>query len=646
MTRRARAVLGAVSLACIALTALDARADARVCLADEAERLPRGTDQLALERCPQELTLRVLQSEHVAFQVVIEAQGEALEQVRVELMDRPRAAKLASDDEAKAAARRELRLDRFVEHFVEVPRRSNTKEGQESLGFSAEARMQDSAFLTWLPDALVPVDFESSFARYPLAIEARARGIVYLQGFVPADAEPGLKLHRLRVTAGERELAMLEVQVDILPVQLPYRVVPTFAFYDRGTLERRFKKPDNVEKQIVRELHARHLENMTGIVSGEDASRIEGMYSGQWFSPASGYRGPGPNVPNSLMVLGAYGTFGEPNAATLPLIDALSQRAPKTVTDLFVYAIDETCDSWYGPAWKSLIEEADLGGRVKVGHTCSEDPNGQGVDIIMTPAQSFDPDQAAEARQTGKEVWAYNGMLPFASPMVLDVPLTGMTLNGWISATFDVGRWFYWESIFWDDRNRGGHGDNDPFQTAETFHNADGDTTLYDGLLFFPGRVPAAFAEHDLGRDAVIPSLRLEALRRGMEDAALLSLAAQVDVGKTYDITRRIVVAALDEVREHESAKLAFDPATLRAAREELRAIILAADSPPSADPAANRAALTALRALRIEQRRSSGAGQVPTPERQLFTLALLGGGLVAIGLALSLLGAMRTRPR
>lgn len=610
-----------------------------MCLADEAERLPKSTGNAPIEDCAHETTLRAFQSEHVAFQVVIEAGDEFLGQVKVELSDRQRTIKVINDEEAKAAAKRELRFDRFVEHFVEVPRRSNTKDGLESLGFSPEARMEDSAFLTALPDALVPVDYESTFARYPLEIEAGTRGVVYVQGFVPADSVPGSKLHRVRVTAGERELATLEVTVEVLSGQLPYRVAPTFAFYDRGTLERRFAKPDNVEKQIVRELHARHLENMTGIVSAEDMSRIEGMYSGQWFSPAGGYRGPGPGVPNSLMVLGAYGTFGEPNAATIPLIDSLAQRAPATVTDIFVYAIDETCDSWYGPAWKTLLRNGDIGDRVKVGHTCSEDPNGQGVDIIMTPAQTFDPDQAEEARRAGKKVWSYNGMLPFASPMVLDVPLTGMTLNGWISAAFDVGRWFYWESIFWDDRNRGGHGENDPFVSAETFHNGDGDTTLYDGLLFFPGRVPAKFAAHDLGRDAVIPSLRLEALRRGMEDAALLSMAAQVDVGRTFEITSRIVVAALDEVGEHEAAKLEFRPSELRVAREELRQIILGADHPPSADPATTRAALAQLRALRIEKRQSTGAGQIPSATQSTFVVGALFGGALAIGAAVA--GAM-----
>ncbi len=34
----------------------------------------------------------------------------------------------------------------------------------------------------------------------------------------------------------------------------------------------------------------------------------------------------------------------------------------------------------------------------------------------------------------------------------------------------------------------GGHGAVDPFTTAESFHNADGDASLLDGLLVFLGR--------------------------------------------------------------------------------------------------------------------------------------------------------------
>lgn len=589
---------------------------ARACLLVEGERVTRSGG--ALEPCVTELDLRVLREEHVSFQIVVEAGSARLEDVVVEIDAGPHT------------------FEPYVEHFVSVEGRSRTDDRPFSLAFTSMARPADEGLVGAIPDALIPIAIAPPWAPYPLVVEPAERGVLYVEAFIPRSSRVGTSTHEIVVRSGGRRLGELNVSLDVGRAVLPYQAAPAFAYYERDTLERRFESPDDVERELVRVLHRHHLDAVTSIVSEADVERVAGSITGAWFREDAGYRGPGADRPTTLFPIGTYGSLGPPDPAKAPVIDAIASRLPATVEDVFVYAIDETCDSPFGPAWRTILQRAELHDRVKVGHTCHEDPRGQEVDLVMTPAQAFDPDLAREARRAGKQVWIYNGMLPYAGPLMLDVPLTSLTVNGWIAAVFETGRWFYWESIFWDDGNRGGEGPRDVFASAETFHNPDGDTALYDGLLLFPQRMPG-FAAHDLGRDGVLPSLRLKALRRGLEDAGLLALAAEVDPIRTARVGREIVGGALDEVDDSSRVELELRPRALDRAREELREIIEGAPFDPRSEPAAVKQGLAALREVRERERRASesfvGRGPGGVLLLGAIVLGLVAfGGIVAIG--------------
>src|SRR5262249_46721972 len=140
-------------------------------------------------------------------------------------------------------------------------------------------------------------------------------------------------------------------------------------------------------------------------------------------------------------------------------------------------------------------------------------------------ADEFDPRAANAARSQGKLVWVYNGALPRTGTLLLDADPTSLRASAWIAARHSVDRWFYWETTFWNDGNRGGHGPIDPFVTAENFHNHHGDASLGDGLLLYPGAQTGAFALHSFGFAGLLPSIRLKNLRRGIQDAGIYALA-------------------------------------------------------------------------------------------------------------------------
>jgi hypothetical protein len=578
------------------------------CLVDEGERVTGNGARPA--QCRRDLALEALGGEHVAFQIVLQAPLPEVPSVRVR---------------APVGA---PPLKLWVEQFVNVTTRSNTNGTFDSLAFTASARPPDDENLGWLPDALLPSGGGLPFrGDYAAQRKAGRAAVLYAEAFVPLGSKAATYGYVVELSGG---LAVSEhgVSLDVVPVDLPYRALRAFAFYEPGTLERRFNDPRPVELSLIQTLHAHGLDSVTHIVDPSDVERLRGSFDGSFFTAAAGYEGPGVGVPTSVAPLGQYGMLGDAAPEKVPNVRALLAALPP-VEDVFLYAVDEQCKSPRGPDWRALLRDEKVS--LRVGHTCHEPPQHQPVDLVMMPAQAFDPDNAAEARALGKKVWIYNGQLPFSGAPALDVPLTSLTANGWIASLFDVDRWFYWETIFWNDGNRGGKGPRDVFTSAETFHNADGDTSLYDGLLLYPGRMPEGT---DLQRDEVYPSLRLKALRRGLEDGALLSLAAEVDARATYAIARRIVGHVLDEVKASDPSDIDLRPAAFAAARAELRALIAGSKEPPRADAASVAAGLEQLRALRRYERSRTGVGVPPSEIARTVVAFFLPLGLLLFGWA------------
>src|SRR5690606_31082350 len=133
--------------------------------------------------------------------------------------------------------------------------------------------------------------------------------------------------------------------------------------------------------------------------------------------------------------------------------------------------------------------------------------------------------------------------LPRTGSFLSDGWFISLRANGWIQAHHDIERWFYWESTFWNDDNRGGHGPYDPWATAETFHNDDDDHCNGDGVLVYPGKQKRGL---DLGLEGVTPSMRLKQWRRGIQDAGYLKLAAARDEAAAQAIASRLVGEAFD----------------------------------------------------------------------------------------------------
>ncbi len=158
---------------------------------------------------------------------------------------------------------------------------------------------------------------------------------------------------------------------------------------------------------------------------------------------------------------------------------------------------------------------------------------GNSMDLFVSPA-SF-PSAARVGSERGERYWTYNGRPPQAGSMVLDSDGIALRTWGWIAERYGVELWYAWEGLYFSDRyNRGGPTDvmRDPI-TFDERSRGGGDWGNGDGLLAYPG--PRA-------------SLRLKALRRGLQDRLLLrELSACGGAERARRIVRRVMPRALGE---------------------------------------------------------------------------------------------------
>jgi hypothetical protein len=195
-------------------------------------------------------------------------------------------------------------------------------------------------------------------------------------------------------------------------------------------------------------------------------------------------------------------------------------------------------------------------------------------------ASQYDPGSAKTAASNGKTVWIYNGIRPQTDAFFTDTSAIALRANAWIAAMNGIRRWFYWETTFWYDSNRGGHGPYDPFTTAETFHNSDGDQCQGDGVLVYPGKQVDQFTDHSLGINGVVASIRLKNLRRGIEDAGYYQLAHAANAAQAEAIAGALLPTTLSSASDGRPVAWSEAGSPWFAARKQLAALV-----PQKADP-------------------------------------------------------------
>jgi hypothetical protein len=549
-----------------AAIAREAHASPSVWVIDDGEKIRRDATATPFERGEhnpvwspgQPVRLFAMRNESVALQVVVEADADPLASVTVEL---PR---LDAPDGSV------IPIERFVEHFVDVRR--------------ASTGARDT--VSWVgpvPDALIPVDSAPAWDPFPMRVAPRTNGIVWIDVDVPRAAVPGTYRGTIDVRDGGRALADIPVELEVAGPALPDRMSGAMVYYDAHNLGRRTGKAAS-EQSLWMVLHEHRIAALHNAMTAADVVRQIDALDGSLYTRARGYLGPAQGVGDGVLSLGAYGDLGDPRRESIVAVEQMARAASDAKlwesTEVFLYAIDERCDSPRAGAWRALLRgssDATLR-RVLVAQTCTRDPSAQPVDVAMLNA-AWDEGRVRAARTLGKDVWVYDGAEPHTGTFRLDADAISPRVNGWLAAMFGVPRWFDWEATYWYGRHDAHP--VDPFVEAETFHDDDGDFENGGGVLVYPGEQVDAFQEHSVGVAGVIPSVRLKNWRRGVEDGAYLEMARTRDAKKADAVSTWLIPAAFGAATDDDAPSWGARGDRFFQARRALLAIVTGRDPGP-----------------------------------------------------------------
>jgi hypothetical protein len=301
-------------------------------------------------------------------------------------------------------------------------------------------------------------------------------------------------------------------------------------------------------------------------------------YTGDLYTAANGYDGPGVGQGTSLYAIGPYGTWGDPYSATAASMRKLADdweswfenNLPNT--EHFIYLSDEPdpdqlpqVENWA----KWINQDPNIGHNLLTLSTVSiynALPSIPDLKIAMTLAWIGDcglagpPCNNTVATESqinqymskpSRRLWLYNMNRPGVGTDDTEDDGIAMRTVAWAQYKMGIERWFYWYANLNDFSK-------DWFQTACTwdcdnaqFNQWLGQTNDVDysngvGILVYPGTDVTNPAD-SYGVNGPFASLRLKEMRRGLQDGDYLTLAAQIDPASVQSIVARTMPKALWE---------------------------------------------------------------------------------------------------
>jgi hypothetical protein len=296
--------------------------------------------------------------------------------------------------------------------------------------------------------------------------------------------------------------------------------------------------------------------------------------NGHLFSELYGYDGPGLREGNGIYSIGTYRTWGwkreHSEEAMHEHTDAWESWFQKFVKDQkiadierFLYLIDESDDYQETENWARWIKSnKGLGNKLKSFATIALPHAVQDVPSLDIAASLFvvgdtstwqKAADAVAASKSGKQFWLYNAKRPATGSFATEDDGVALRELSWAQFKKNIGRWFFWESTYYDDF-QSGTGRNNVMRKAQTIGAYARHDPMYgdmgfnysngDGVLFYPG-TDTVFPEDSYGVKGPLASLRLKHWRRGIQDVDYLTLASKIAPERVSAIVQRMVPKTL-----------------------------------------------------------------------------------------------------
>ncbi|MGD1094967.1 MAG: glycoside hydrolase domain-containing protein [Bryobacteraceae bacterium] len=457
------------------------------------------------------------------------------------------------------------------------------------------------------PDALIP--FRNPFTNARLTpsfdVHPQETQAVYMEVAVPESVAAGSYKGSIAITSAGRLFANVPLTLTVWNFTIPKQpsMHTSFQDYDSGYANGAAKyygyAPGSPEHaSMARAMDALLLEHRLVPAAPLDSLfRVDS--DGHIIESESGNRRltalidrPGQNV--FELSFGPSYPFHDPLRADRPKAITYLREAYRwfdtrgLIRNAFIRTNDEPekdAEFQQTRALADLIHEANPEWRVAI--TGGMDEPGFAkylfghMDLFIMCAPTFDPVRARLETSRGAEFWSYTAVVQNTSNpspyWQIDFPLLNFRVMPWINFRYGLRGLLYWTSAYWDQilaRHHSPWSDPCSLRDGVTCFNG-------DGLLIYPGKdVDYVVPESVYGKSVwgPIPTLRLKALRDGMQDYELLTLAMQRDLGAAT--AAAIEVGCRGHRDPGDADRNCFhdwntDPDVLLAMRAHLAAVIL-----------------------------------------------------------------------
>ena len=519
-------------------------------------------------------------NEVLAFQMIVEADGAGIDRLVVSLPRLTGADGNALVYKPPAADPTDY-VDRpiqlFAAHYMHVAMPSHA-----SWVYARDSAAAPAHPTGWKPVQLVPEN--ASRGGLPIAVEADRTQAIWLEIYTGRDRAAGLYTGSIEVTAdGVRQ--DVPIELELFDFAIPDRNSMHAMLYFESSQPERYHGR-NLDPAYHRLAH-RHRAELVHAYDERSLSRARGRFTGEDFTRAHGYDGPGEGVGNMLAPRTFYGPgpFEDKDTAwreSDAWMTFLRATVPEAIT--FLYLPDEPTPPAY-PRIRRIAEimRSNPGpGRALPLLVTSRYVKGLegAVDIWDSGPKGFVLEDVARERAQGRKYWFYNGGRPAAGAIVIDSPATDPRASIWAAFKHGVEVYFYWHAVHWrhNAQKRVGNRDQNVWADSITFDNrAQPDKPIDDqgyihgdGVLLYPGE-ERLHPEEDRGLAGPVSTVQLANFRRGLQDHQYLTLARQLGLTREVaEALHAIVPRVFSDVGAAVSFPEtgdAYDAARLRLAR-------------------------------------------------------------------------------
>lgn len=459
----------------------------------------------------------------------------------------------------------------------------------------------------WYPDALIP--FRHPLTRRPLAAPIKAVPFdlpanethgFWVDLLVPADAKPGKYHGTYRVIHDGRAVTAVAVELTVWDFELPRVSSFQTAFGSPADRLRNYhaqrakagKEPalqdwTAVDAQVADEV-GRHRFNETppaGVLRpqpGNDGSyhfttkQVDALRTFIDTRHVNTLQTPHPNIAVKDPV-----AEREKLHAWLRSFDRLAAELKRPDVTFFTYLKDEPNteeDYHYVQKWGRAVRDAKSVVKVMVVEQPWTEPGKRGSDRawgelygavdIWCPLFSLHRQEDAAKRQAlGEIIWTYTALCqgPPSPWWHIDYPLLNYRVPAWMAWRDQIKGLLYWGGMAHWARVE------DPWKEAPYFAGKGVFQQGQQGLVYH-GEGSLVYPARAVGYDGIAPSIRLKALRDGIEDYEYLAMLERA--GRRAD-AEKIVRPLTDSFFQWEK-----DAAAYVAARAKLAAMIVGAKRP------------------------------------------------------------------